>query len=181
MWVHPKLRLFYHFLVPNNSIHTNVPPYSLQQSLPTLSKFQFKHITQMFTFSREIWEFSSGYTKIESGSLWSKKSSYLKALWLKRLLMRGQKDWEVLQTMGNITLIPTTLCYESSHLSSHTKLSKTRFLCFLEFSVIKKKRGTVYFKHYTMEFMALVFSGMHARTLSKQASYFYQWKFSPRI
>lgn len=115
------------------------------KSLPTLSKFQFKHITQMFTFSREIWEFSSGYTKIESGSLWSNKSSYSKAksiLLLKKkktLFTWGQKDWEVSEMMGNSEPTPTNLYYESSSLSGYTKLAKTRFMYLLNFMSQKKR------------------------------------------
>lgn len=88
-------------------------PIHLSKSLPTLSKFQFKHITQMFTFSGEIWEFSSGYTKTESESLWSNKPSYskAKALSLQSLLRRGQEDWEVAETMASSTPITANLVW----------------------------------------------------------------------
>lgn len=76
MLVYPKLRLFCFITLMSQTTQSiqRQPPLHFSKSLPTLSKFQFKHITQMFTFSREILEFSSGYTKIEFGSLWSNKS-----------------------------------------------------------------------------------------------------------
>lgn len=95
MLVYPKLRLFCFITLMSQTTQSiqRHPPLHFSKSLPTLSKFQFKHITQMFTFSREIWEFSSGYTKIESGSLWSNKSpptQKQRQYCLKRKILKGE-------------------------------------------------------------------------------------------
>lgn len=76
---------------------------------------------------------------------------------------------------------PTNLCYESGSLLGHTKLAKTRFIRLLDLVSHTQKRGIVYFNNYTLEFTVLVSSGLHGRVLGKQGSYFYPWKFSPRI
>lgn len=158
-------------------------PIHLREILPKLSKFQFKHIAHMFTFSREIWEFSSGYTKIESGSLWSNKSSYskTKALSPKRLFraqrkgLRFERQWEIV-CLSQLIPVKSQAIFLAT-----PKLAKTRFLCLL-INLVSQKRWNVYFNNYILEFTVFISSRLHDRVLGKkQDSHFYQWKCSPRI